>query len=152
MARRMAGRGLDQHGVIDRMLALEQDRLSGFDHRQDAVAIRDAALRVCIRRRIAARVAVIVLLAREQVFGIWKCRHPAAVAQHRVPPDVIGMQVRAEHGIDLLGRRAGRAQPVEKRRLQPMEPRQPGPLFVIAGAAVDKSCDGWCGSATSERW
>jgi hypothetical protein len=39
---------------------------------------------------------------------------------------VIGVQMGAEHDVDVLGRRAGLAQAREKRRVALMEARQPG--------------------------
>src|SRR5215813_4459376 len=33
----------------------------------------------------------------ENIFGFRKCRHPASVAQHRVPAAMVDMQMRAEH-------------------------------------------------------
>ena len=58
MARGVAGGGLDEHRVVDRVRAVEQHRLAGLDHRQHAVAIGAAALRVGVRRGVATRVAV----------------------------------------------------------------------------------------------
>ena len=46
VARRVPGRGLDQHRVVDRVRAVEQYGLAGLDHRQHAVAIGAPALRV----------------------------------------------------------------------------------------------------------
>jgi hypothetical protein len=50
VARRVPGRRLDHKRVVDGMHAVEQDRLAGLDHRQHAVAIGTAALRIGIRR------------------------------------------------------------------------------------------------------
>ena len=55
------GAGSTSMRVVDGVHAVEQDRLAGFDHRQHAVAIGAAALRVGICRRIAPRIAVLVL-------------------------------------------------------------------------------------------
>ena len=72
VAGRVPGRGLDQHRVVDRVRAVEQHGLAGLDHRQHAVAIGAAALRVGVRRRVATRIAVFVLGAGEQVPGVRK--------------------------------------------------------------------------------
>ena len=138
MARRVAGGGLDQHRVVDRVRAVEQHRLAGLDHRQHAVAIGAAALRVGVRRGVATRIAVFVLGTGEQILGVRKGRDPAAVTQHRVPADVIGVQMGAEHDVDVFRRGAGLTQAREIRRVALVEARQPRPLLVIATAAVEQ--------------
>ena len=52
VAGRVSGRGLDQHRVVDRVRAVEQQGLAGLDHRQHAVPIGAAALRVGVRRGV----------------------------------------------------------------------------------------------------
>src|SRR5262245_62444579 len=56
MARRVAGCRDDRQAVFDRMVAVDQNRLTSLDDRQDAVAIGTAALKVGVRRRIASRI------------------------------------------------------------------------------------------------
>ena len=138
MARGVAGGRLDHHRIVDRVRAVEQNRLPGLDHRQHAVAVGAAALRVGVRRGVATRIAVFVLGPGEQILGVRKGRDPAPVTQHRVPADVIGVQMGAEHDVDVLRRGAGLTQAREIRRVAPVEARQARPLLVIAAAAVEQ--------------
>ena len=71
MAGGVSGGRLDHDRVLDGVAAVEQKCLAGFDHREHAVAIGAAALRVAIRRRIAPRIPVLVLDPRKQVAGVW---------------------------------------------------------------------------------
>jgi hypothetical protein len=45
-----------------------------------------------------------VLDAPHQIARIGECRDPPLADQHRVPADVIDMQMRADHGVDRLAR------------------------------------------------
>src|SRR5262249_24592524 len=73
MPARVPWRRHDRQVIIDRVLAVDQNRLAGLDYWQDAVAIREAALNISLRW---ARIADLVLGSREKVFGIGKGRHP----------------------------------------------------------------------------
>ena len=77
----------------------------------------------------ARRPPIIPFALRDQVARVRKRRHPAAVFQPRVPADMIDMQVRAQHDVDVLGRDAGRAQGVE-----------PGPAAGDGSAGARAPC------------
>src|SRR5262249_44600864 len=49
-----------------------------------------------------------------QISRLWKGRDPTAVDQHRVPPDMIDVQMRAHHGVDRLARIAGKGEIAQK--------------------------------------
>src|SRR6516225_2810099 len=66
----VTGRGNDRQDVVDRIVPVDENSLPSLDHRQHAVAIGAATLKVRVRRRIAARIADLVLNAREQIFSV----------------------------------------------------------------------------------
>ena len=51
---------------------------------------------------------------------------------------MIGVEMGAEHDVNVFGCRASLAQAGEIRRVALMEPRQSRPLFVVAAAAVEQ--------------
>src|SRR5262249_27731738 len=133
---RVPWRRPDRQFITDRVLAVDQNRLSGLDHWQDAVAIREAALNISLRW---ARIADLVLGSREKVFGIGKGRHPESAYQHRIPADVIGMQVGAQNDIDFLRPHAGCAQAVQEGDIKLMEAGKARSVLVIACTAVQQN-------------
>jgi hypothetical protein len=81
-------------------------RPPGFDHRQHAFA-EGALLRRPERRVLVELVEIFEVRLGKDIARIRKSRHPAAVAELRIPADVVVMQVRAHDEIDLVGARAG---------------------------------------------
>ena len=76
------------------------------------------------------------LFAADQIPGLGEGRNPPAVLQHRVPADMIDMQMRADHGVDALARPAGIGQIREERRLQRHPAGHPA-RPVVAEAGID---------------
>ena len=137
MAGRMAGRSLDRQLGGDVVAVVDQHGLARLHHREHAVLVSHVT-RVGGHRRILPHVPVGVVGARKQVLCVRERRHPAPVAQHRIPADVVGMQVRAQHQVDVLGRDAGGAQALQIRRVELMEAMRPRPVLVIAAAGIEQ--------------
>src|SRR4029434_3297194 len=81
-------------------------------HRPDAVR-DDGPVFIAIPRR-----PVLPFLAGEEVAGPRKGGHPPPVLERVLPADMVHMKMRAQHEVDGLRREAGRAQSLEKIRLQ----------------------------------
>ena len=109
----------------------------GLDDRQHAVAQRAADGGALFRIAIDAEEMVVVGLA-EDVLRIRECRHPAAVVQFRIPADVIDVQMRAHHHVDVFGLCAGRREPFDVGRVEIVPERPMLARFVIADAGVDQ--------------
>ena len=75
--------------------------------------------------------------AAHQVTRLREGRDPAALDQHRVPANVIDMEVRADDRVDRLAGIACRRQIGEKTRLEPVPGRDAPVLLVVAEAGVD---------------
>ena len=63
--------------------------------------------------------------ARKDILGVGEGRHPAAVVEPGVPADVIDVQVRAQHVVDVLGGQASAAR-LQPGPVQHVEARRPG--------------------------
>ena len=85
---------------------------------------------------------MIVVGARHHVLGVGEGRHPLAVLEPRVPADVVDMQVRAHHEVDLLGLHARLAQTVEIPGVQPVEARHArrGLWLPLQGRSAPCTC------------
>ena len=68
----------------------------------------ESASSVAVLRFVVVVVPVAPFLLRDQIARVRKRRHPASIDEHRVPADVIDMQMRAQHGVDRFARIAGR--------------------------------------------
>src|SRR5262245_4296020 len=126
MPRRVTGRGLEPDLARDLMIDCDE---------VEEVAIGDRLHGVDKRRRAVQR-AMLPFIARDEIARVWKRRLPFAVDEHRVPTDVIGMQMRTHDGVDRLARKAGGGEVVEKRAIAEM-PRREVALLVIADAGID---------------
>src|SRR5262249_47046107 len=78
MTARVPGRRHDRQAIIDRVLAVDQNRLAGLDYWQDAVAICEAAVELRLRSGIPARIADLVLGSRTKVFGVRNVGSPTS--------------------------------------------------------------------------
>jgi hypothetical protein len=132
----MTGIVLDGKQRVGLVIALDHHGLAGLDDRQHRIVER-AVVHLAFALRAALGFPVRVLTLAEQVLGVGKRRHPAAVLELGVPADMVDMQVRAHHEIDGLGRAAAGAQPVEERRVE-LVPAGIVPLLVVAEAGVDQ--------------
>ena len=119
------------------MRAIDHLREPGLDDRQHAIAQRAADCRAFLRIAIDGEKVIVIGLA-EDVFRIGKCRHPAAIVEPRIPADMIDMQVRAQHHVDLFRLHAGRGEPLQIGRVEIVPERAVLAGFVIADAGVDQ--------------
>ena len=103
----MSGGGGEPDLVGDLVIGVDQVRGAGLEHRPHRVTEGD-------RRADVARVPVLVLDAAEQVAGIGKRRHPLAVDEHRVEPDVVEVQMGTRHHVDIVDRETGRREIVQE--------------------------------------
>ena len=118
-------------------MPLDQIGAAGLDDRQHAFAEGAELDRRGLRIEIGL-VEIIDVGLGEHVARVRKRRHPAAVLQLRVPADVIVMQVRAHHQVDLVRPRAGGGEPVEIGRVQHAPPRPRRAHAIVAAAGVDQ--------------
>ena len=119
------------------LLAAHKIGASGFDDRQHAFAKR-AELD---RRGLGIEIGLVEIVHvgfREHITRVGERRHPAAVLHLRVPADMIVMQVRAHHEVDLLRPRAGRGEPLKPGRVEHAPPRPRRPHAIVAAARVDQ--------------
>src|SRR3974377_1911198 len=79
-----------------------------------------------------------VLDAAHQVTRIRKGRDPATIDQHRVPPDMIDVEMGADDGVDRLAGIAGGSEIRQKARLKLVPSRDPAVFFVFAKTSVDE--------------
>ena len=138
MSGRVARRGFHHHAIVDRVVAFQQQRLPGLEHGQHAVVVHLRASRALHPPIADLGIEVLLLDPREQVPGVRERRYPAAVLELRVPADMVGVEVRAQHDVDVLGRNAHRAQALQERDVEHVEARQPRPRLVVAGTAVEE--------------
>ena len=135
-ARRVAVGGFQVQALGKLVVALDQIGQACLHHRQHAVG--EGAV-IC--RRVPALLAfpVLVFAAPENVACIGKGRHPAPVLQAGVPADMVGVQMGAEHEVDLFGMYAGRSKTFQVRGFLAVPHRPQGALLVVADAAVDQN-------------
>src|SRR5215471_8417515 len=91
-----------------------------------------------------------VLDAAHQVTRIGEGWDPTAAGQHRVPPDVVDMHMRANDRVYGLASIAGRCQISEEIRLELVPGRDAPVLLVVAETGVDD--DAPAGRFDDERW
>jgi hypothetical protein len=120
---------LKEHLVGDsagRVGPLDQTRVDHWPYRIGEVSTVD----------IAVGQPVVVLGSDEQIPGVGEGRNPAPVDQHRVPPDVVGVQVRAHHPVDRLARESGRRQVGQEGSAALVPARHVRAVLVVADAGV----------------
>ena len=143
MARRVARRRQDAGVIADRIIVAHDLGLLGLDDRQHAVGEGR-------HRRLGVLLGPVIELALgEHVARVRKGRHPAAVFQPRVPADVIDMQMRAHHVVDVADGKSGRGQ----RRADRCR-RSSCSISAAAAAACRCRCScrsGWCDAASSRH-
>src|ERR1700693_5646872 len=96
MPGRMSWRRQYPHMIANRVVVAHNLGPFGFDNRQYAVA-EWRHPRLCVLLG-----PVLEFVLAEHVARVGKSRHPAAALQPRVPSDVIDVQMRAHHEIDVL--------------------------------------------------
>ncbi len=130
VARRVAGGGREPDLRRDHVVQLHQLDEAGIEDRLDAIAEHRLLLLVIV---VAPEV---VLAPTDEVARLREGRHPLAVLEHRVPADVVDVQMRAHHGVDSVARPARLAKVLQERRRQGLAA---GDLArpVVADAGVD---------------
>ena len=113
-------------------VAGDQIDLSGLDHRTDRVVEQGFVFGA-----VAMRGPVVVFGFAEDIACVGKGRHPTAADQPCIPADVVDMQMRAQHGIDRLGRVAGRGHVREIGIVEVVPGRHRAARFVVADAGID---------------
>src|SRR6516165_8576989 len=78
-----------------------------------------------------------VLDAAHQIARIGKGRDPPAAEQHRIPPDMIDVEMGADYRVDHLARIAGTGEISQKARLQFVPGRDASVFLVVAETGVD---------------
>src|SRR6185369_5265052 len=131
----VSGRRLEAQAGRDLVVLVDERDPPGGDHGHHAVG--DAA--GGLAPLLGLPLPELPLLAVDHVARPGKRRHPALALQARVPADVIDVQVRADDGVDLLGRDAGGGQVVEPRPLPLVPERRLVALLAVAHAGVDEN-------------
>src|ERR1035437_2822201 len=130
MSGSVAGRRLEPYFVGDAKVRVDQIGHPNLNNRTHRILDRIAhVLAVELR-------PVIPLGAAYQVAGVGERRHPLAVLEHRVPPDMVHVQMRADDAIDLVARVTRFSQVAQKRQLQ-IAPRRVRTNLLVADAGVD---------------
>src|SRR5215472_12044164 len=127
---------LDPYTVVERIIHGNQLGLATVHDGQQAVLVVRIG-RVC--GSPFSDLPVLPFLARKEVAGVREGRYPSAVEEPRVPTDVIGVQMRAQHIVDMLLRKAGGGEIGEIRPILPVISQLVRALLVIARASVDQN-------------
>jgi hypothetical protein len=130
VARRVTGGRLESDLVGHLVVGRYEIGEAGVDHGSHRVLDRQRVA------RLALGVPVLPFLSTHDVPRVREGGHPLAVDQHRVPADVIEVEVGADHGVDLFAREAGGGEVVEERRVEGQR-FHAGDLAVVADARVD---------------
>jgi hypothetical protein len=114
------------------MIARDEVDLAGLD---------DGSYGIVEHRDLVGLIGVIppilVLGLAEHISRIGEGRQPFATDQPSVPADMIDMQVRAQHGVDAVGGKAGLCQGFEERALPVVPGRHVAAFLVVAEAGID---------------
>src|SRR5262249_26014194 len=125
-----ARRRLEPHLVRDPMCGLDQLRHTRCHDGADRVVDRS------LHERLLRRGEEVPLGAADQIGGVREGRHPPAVLEHRVPADVVEVQMGAEDPVDRLARAPG-AREIRQEGPVLEAPLRERPLLVVADARVD---------------
>ncbi len=137
--------GLQGEVFVDAVLAVPEHRLPGLVDGGDAVLVDEA---VDFLHAVAVPVVgtvVEVVLGRDEVLGVGECRCPLPVRLDGVPSDVVDVQVRVDHDVDVLRTDTGPLQQAEEVTLCVVEGPHTRSYASMARAGVDK--DGPAGTA-----
>src|ERR1039458_222676 len=130
MSGSVAGRRLEPYFVGDAKVRVDQIGHPNLNNRAHRILDRIAhVLAVELR-------PVIPLGTAYQVAGVGERWHPLAVLEHRVPPDMVHVQMRADDAIDLVARVTRFSQVAQKRQLQ-IAPRRVRTNLLVADAGID---------------
>ena len=138
MAGRMAARRDQIDLVADLVISVHQIDQAGIDDRLNRIREGLVLDHVPAVRgeQILALAPIFELVPFEQIAGVGEGRHPLAVDQHRVPADMIDMEMGAEHDIEAFAREARAFEVLEEGGLE-VRHHLHCALLVIADAGVD---------------
>ena len=138
MAGRMARRRQNSRVIAQNKIVGHDVRFFSLNHRQYAV---DERRHFSLRVRVEP---IVVLALGEHIAGVGEGRHPSSVFQPRIPADVVDMQVRAHHEVDVCDREARsreRAHIAVVRVHVPL--RTIRPRLVVTDATIDQHSMMW---------
>src|SRR6516165_1292510 len=121
--------------VVEGVIRSDQLGLTTFHDRQQAVFI------VGIGGVFGSQFSyppVLPFLTGEEVPGIRERRRPSAVDEARVPTDVVGMEMRAQHIVDVFGSETGGGETREIGPIFPMIAQLVRAFLVVPRASIDK--------------
>ena len=101
MARAVAGRRDQGDLVADPGVAGDEVGLAGVGDRLHGIVEHGDLVRL-----VAVVAPVLIFGLAEHIAGVGEGRHPFAVDQFGVPADMVDMQMRAQHGVDAVGRQS----------------------------------------------
>ncbi len=138
VAGRVARRRIDLDEVVEPVRpAADQVGLAVFEDGHHAFAEGAEFGRALFRIGVDLGKIIDVRLG-EHIARVGKGRHPFAVLLPRVPADVVVVQMRAHHHVDLLGPRAGGGKALEKGLVEHVPERAAGLVLLVAAAGVDE--------------
>src|ERR1700730_15213780 len=136
MTRRVAGRWREPQRIVELIIVIHQQCLSGRDHRLTIVPPYVTGGRVATLRRFLPGG---VFAFMEHVLRLREGRHPAAVTQHGVPAAMVDVQMCAEHIIYVVEFEPGITESVEPRLLWEVHRRRIALVLAGAGVHQDRS-------------
>ena len=126
---------LDPYVVIEGIVRGNQFGLATLHDRQQAVLI----IRIGrVGGSPFSHPPVLPFFAGEQIARVGESRHPSAVEKPRVPADMISMQMRAKHIVDVVGRNTSGGEIREIRPVLPVIAQLVRALLVISRTGVDQ--------------
>ena len=99
MTGRMPRRRRQCNGIVERVIVVNQNRLSGF-HDGQAIVAKHRTGRIGALGMLGLPDRIFSLV--KYVFGVRERRHPAPVAQRGIPAGMVDVQMGAEHVVHLL--------------------------------------------------
>src|SRR5262245_19558055 len=135
VAWRVSGPRLDPYAVIEGIVAGHQLRSTALHDWQQAVLVIRIGRVSCAQ---FGAFPVFPILPCKQIAGVGKCRHPSATDEPRVPADMVSMEMRAQHIVDVLGRKARGGKVGEIGPILSMVALLVWALIVVARAGVDQ--------------
>src|SRR5215470_9014731 len=128
---RVSGCRLEPYLVAQPEVVLDHLGAAGLDDGDHAV------LDLVLRRLLVQGGPVGPLLLGHHVLGVGERRHPAPVLEARVPSDVVGVEVGAQHVVHLLRAHPGLGEALQILTARGHVPVRPRPPLVVAHAGVD---------------
>ena len=122
------------HFIAKAMIRLDKVDKAGIEDRLHGIGENRALFGI-----VCFIFPVVEFFARHQVPSIGKGRHPFSVDKHRVPADMVDMQVGTHHDVDTLARKAGFGHVLQKRALQTVPSWNMAALLVVSETGIDNN-------------